>query len=169
MKVESNMLLYASLILILATTTRGKSHNLLFVTLWCVYIGCTHGNVRLVGGSNQYEGRVEVCINGNWHSVCDDDWEGPDATVVCRQLGYSYTGCKNNVQWCVLYNYTLRSDYAEYYGNAHFGRGNGTIAIADVACVGTETSLLSCSSSAIFGTLCTHSEDAGVGCEGMYQ
>lgn len=57
-----------------------------------VGIGCDQGDVRLIGGTTDLEGRVEFCNNNQWGTVCDDSWGVPDATVVCRQLGYSDTG-----------------------------------------------------------------------------
>ena len=48
---------------------------------------CFHGALRLVGGRSSNEGRVEICINGVWGTVCHSGWSSSDARVVCRQLG----------------------------------------------------------------------------------
>ena len=48
---------------------------------------CTNGAIRLSGGRDQYEGRVEVCSNGIWVIISTGGWDFNDATVACRQLG----------------------------------------------------------------------------------
>ena len=55
--------------------------------------GCSENGIRLVSSTNSGNayGRVEVCLNGLWGTVCDDGWDSNDATTVCRQLGYNNT------------------------------------------------------------------------------
>lgn len=51
--------------------------------------GCLEGQVRLANGTIEQEGRVEVCSNGVWGTVCQNGWNAIDAYVVCSQLGYT--------------------------------------------------------------------------------
>ena len=52
------------------------------------YSNCTTGEIRLTDGTTQYEGRVEVCVNGVWGTVCDNGWDTTEAYAVCHHLGY---------------------------------------------------------------------------------
>ena len=74
-------------------------------TCMCVYIvhlftteagtipdKCEHGEIRLVGGTEEYEGNVEVCINSVWSTICDSGWSTNDARVACTQAGYPGLG-----------------------------------------------------------------------------
>ena len=60
---------------------------------------CENDAVRLVGGHTVKEGRVQVCFNGEWHSVCGDKWSEVEAEVdvVCSVLGYSNESGQKNI------------------------------------------------------------------------
>ena len=114
--------------------------------LLIVYAVNVEGDLRLVGGTSVEEGRVEVYHNGEWGTVCDNNWDIADATVVCQQLGH------------------LRAVSA--LGGAYFGESSGPIWYDNVDCVGNETNITQCSHSGIGVHNCNHSQDAGVVCRG---
>ncbi|XP_072045347.1 scavenger receptor cysteine-rich domain-containing group B protein-like [Amphiura filiformis] len=101
--------------------------------------------LRIVGGPNSYEGRVEVYYNNSWGTVCNDYWSINNAKVVCRQIGLPYT-------------------VAKPIGNAPFGPGSGQIWLDDVVCNGSESRLQECNHNGWGINDCGHYEDASVGC-----
>ena len=61
-----------------------------------VYIGqtadnCIEDSIRVVNGSNNGSGQVEVCRFGCWGTVCDEGWDRDDANIACRQLRFQET------------------------------------------------------------------------------
>lgn len=106
-------------------------------------------DVRLVGGSCDSDGRVEVLIENQWGSICDDNWDLKDAEVICRTLG----------EGSALLATT----------SALFGEGSGPIWLDEVRCEGTEIDINDCSFEAVGSNDCSHKEDAGVLCSGFVQ
>ena len=131
-------------------------------------VTCSNGDIRLVGGLSEFEGRVEVCWNETWGTVCDDFWGVTDARVVCRQLGF---GSASKHLLLLATNLSIEiyipSVDVVSFGSAHFGRGNGSIFLDDVGCSGSEQSLVNCSHRGIGNEDCAHNEDAGVRCKNM--
>ena len=122
---------------------------------------CNNSDIRLVGGNNEMEGRVEVCVGGTWGTVCDDLWGYADAQVACKQLGLPYTGILILTISAITYN--AFNIGAVAYGSAYFGQGTGPILLDNVQCTGDEDSLFNCTY--LSSHNCIHFEDAGVMCQ----
>ncbi|CAG7722759.1 unnamed protein product, partial [Allacma fusca] len=109
------------------------------------------GSVRLVDGSHEHEGRVEVFHDDRWGPICDDEWDERDAKVICAQLGY-----KDDKE---DYKIEIRATQ-----NGRFGQGKGRYWLDNVMCDGTESKLSECRHDGWGIHDCTDVETAGVIC-----
>uniref|UniRef100_A0A8C1P117 SRCR domain-containing protein n=1 Tax=Cyprinus carpio TaxID=7962 RepID=A0A8C1P117_CYPCA len=98
---------------------------------------------RLVDGDNLCAGRVEVYKNGQWGTVCDDNWDIVDAEVVCREL-----------------------DCGTVLGAAAFDKGDAQMWKQEFQCRGNESQIHVCSRSSSQMHSCSHDNDVGVICSG---
>ncbi len=67
---------------------------------------CANGDIRLQGGTNEREGRIEICNDETWGTVCDRLFTIPDGDVACRQLGFAPIGTYVHIV-VVMYMHTL--------------------------------------------------------------
>ena len=113
------------------------------------HYSCAHVSVscptplRLVGGTNSREGRLEVYYNGTWGTVCDKGFSHASARVVCYVLRFGYDG--------------------QVIGN-RYGAGSGLIWLDNVRCNGSETKIEDCRHNSWGSHYCGHSLDVSVSC-----
>lgn len=102
-------------------------------------------HVRLAGEKRKHnEGRLEVFYNGEWGTVCDDDFSLYAAHIACRDLGYMEANT-----WAP---------------GSKYGKGEGKIWMDNVHCNGRERSIAECTHNGWGVTDCKHSEDVGIQC-----
>ena len=113
---------------------------------------CT-GDIRLVGGSDPSEGRVELFYEGEWRRlrtvsgrlviVVPFPFENATvAPVACRQAGYPYSE-----------------------GLQSFGQGSGPVWLFILGCIGDEERLEQCLHNG-WRSICSLCADFGVRCRG---
>ena len=81
--------------------------------------------IRLQGSTLPYAGRVEVFYTGVWGAISSSNWDITDATVVCRQLGYS-AGAEVALK------------------NGVYGLVSGPVWITNLQCTGSESNVMEC-------------------------
>ncbi|XP_060081974.1 deleted in malignant brain tumors 1 protein-like [Ylistrum balloti] len=97
------------------------------------------GDIRLLGGTTDHEGRLELYHDGQWNVVCDGDFDYPTSSVVvCRQLGYE------GIVWPMKH---------------YFGASYDTRWIQNVVCNGTEERLEDCTYSVRYSGPCESTND----------
>lgn len=110
----------------------------------CATTAPENADLRL---SSYPAGRLEVFLNGEWGTICDNGFGSRSALVACRQLGYG-------------------GDIATAQIQAFYGQGSGPILLDEVLCTGSEDKLTNCPNTGWGNHNCGHEEDVGVTCTG---
>ena len=111
------------------------------------------GDLRLVGGRDHSEGKIEVYYRGIWAGICDDYFDQYDANVICRQLGY-----------IAVVEYYCCSKY----NDSHIMGINQTLFWLDhLECTGSEKNIMQCRHAGWGNHDCASHESAGIQCTSM--
>ena len=123
---------------------------------------CVESSVRLAGGLNDNGGRVEVCYEGVWGSVCDHGFGDTEAQVTCSQLGFR--NCEGISPFIISTTVMFWYSGSTVIHTPLFGSGMGPIQLDDVRCQGNEKALLNCAHREMRQHNCYRSNEVAVAC-----
>lgn len=134
---------------------------------------CSDGEVRLTGGATDYEGRVEVCVNQAWGTICAySGWSSTTAKIVCTQIGALPRGIIVSLQSDNYYVFVIIiiAGYSQgRVGTLGFLKGSGAVILGYLSCTGEENSLVDCNQNYYLTNTDSHCQthyyDAAVKCE----
>ena len=120
--------------------------------------------IRLSNITSPTSGFIELKYRNEWRSVCGDHWTIDDASVACRELGFSLQGktTSNSLAW-------FRNFIPNQGATAKFQEYDGEYWLDDVKCQGKESYLFACQHVGFGKANCTTRERAGVTCKGNYK
>ncbi|XP_060593205.1 deleted in malignant brain tumors 1 protein-like [Ruditapes philippinarum] len=105
-------------------------------------------DVRLIRGSSCLSGLLQVYHKEEWRFVCNTNFGSPDATVVCRTLGFN-----------------AGKGYLDYFG--YFGFGDGLYWLDNLDCHGNESHIFNCTSNPFGENNCNVNQAVGLFCSGQ--
>ncbi|XP_049825562.1 protein bark beetle isoform X2 [Aethina tumida] len=106
--------------------------------------------IRLLGGSSETEGRLQIRINNQWGTVCNYGWTIENAALVCQQLGHAL----NPKDW-----YMERSEIPD-------AGTTEKVILTNVQCDDFDMDITKCKAERLdsFENSCGHENDVGVRC-----
>ena len=122
-----------------------------FLCYKALLLNCSNGDLRLMDGNSQFNGRVEICYENQWGTVCgDNSWisDTSGASTVCKQLGYSPIN-------------------ATPFALSLPGSGSHVLLLSDVHCDARANRLIDCFHNPFNSSYCSYGA-AGVNCEGNH-
>ena len=116
--------------------------------------------MRLVGGLTNREGRVEVCLDGRWGTVCGEGWGDTEAGLVCSTMGFPAQSkhISQTIHTIATYIPLLLTDSTMYQFGGHLVQP-----IYNLTCSSSESDLPNCTVT-LAPDSCDHSMDLGVRC-----
>ena len=131
---------------------------------------CKSGTIRLVSESNSHfrsYGRVEICIDQAWSTICDKYFDNFDASVICHQLGFSRYG---NITVIDIINLDFKLFMCRKGALTLQSRFTGSVwplTVTNISCNGSENHFLECSLSTESISGCYRRHSASVICQSM--
>ena len=120
------------------------------------------------GSTDGHAGRVEICFQGSWGSVCWTTWDRRETEVVCRQLGFENTGMYIHKLHFELTFINFQHTGTTGVVGLAYGPGRGPVHLEYLSCTGEEETLSECDHSpvgSVSSQLCkTHNFDIAVQC-----
>ena len=121
------------------------------------------GDVRLVGGPTNSSGRVEVCFDGQWGTLCGNFLRNSTANIICGQLGFSSTGICIQLKFPIT---TFTGSSIVLSAANKYGNSSGPIWFRSILCSSqNEKKVTDCRSNPDVINTCTHNLDIGVICQ----
>lgn len=135
--------------------------------MYAIPVGCNSDkNIRLEEGSSCMTGRLEVCVDGQWKTMCSQRFNSTDATVVCRELGFSDKGTTQVHD--TISNFCCYPGARPIHSGFQRSSYGQSTWLYDVLCNGSEESILNCTTQPFTGywqrSLCSNN-NIGVSCQ----